>query len=168
VDDGEAGVVAEGVEAGDSLFSWRVMDADGEGGDLEAGPEGAGEDFYFEAVAGGVDVEIEGGGERVGAEAGLGVEDSMACFGVDPEVGEFSAELAGLGHVARYFGAVAEEDGVGFQVGEEAGDVLGEVLAIGVEGDEVVCAVVVGVLHGGEEGGAFAAVGGVAEEGDLG
>src|SRR5579885_1519682 len=67
---GEAGIVAEGVEAGDSLGARGVVDANWDGVDTKAGPEGAGEDFDFETVADGTHWELEAGGEWVDAEAG--------------------------------------------------------------------------------------------------
>src|ERR1700722_1269414 len=103
----------------------------------------------------------------INTETTLRIFDGLAAFDVDPEIGKLPAEKAGARHNAGDFFPVADEHGVRGELRKKVWDVLGKMLAVAVEGYEILGSVIGGVSESGQQGDAFAQVRWVADHGDV-
>ena len=148
-----------------------VADGDGDFEDFQSVFMGEELHLGFDGEIGAVeDIGLEGfGGE--GAETALRIGGGGAGHATGKEVEEMVTPLAQAGDAAGGLQVARADDDIGFS-GEdgldEEGKLLGEVLAVGVDGDDGIGGELTGFAEAGVEGLAFAEVGGVPDDGGAG
>ena len=148
----------------------RIIDVDRHRDYLDAMPRGKDKEFEFCLVARGEQREPAQLLERIEAEARLRVLEAVSCLNGKPEVGEGIGELASLAafSLLESLAPTYDEGARMLLVGmKHRWDVLGEVLAVSIEGDGVGKAHLQRLLEATLQGCAFAGIPVIADNCDA-
>ncbi|VTR70700.1 hypothetical protein DESC_830017 [Desulfosarcina cetonica] len=164
---GVAQKIEKRVKMGNSPAVGTVDHADGRFDYRDPAPGGLDQDFQFELVTSGGNVQGQHLGQGVDAKSALGIGCGRSAGTADPEIGETTTEPAGPGRAGIQHAHAPADDNrpaTGRDGLDQGLALLGNVLAIGIQGDGPREAGLGGGPEARQQGRALSAVDPVAQE----
>lgn len=138
---------------GNSLLAIKIFNADRHAFNVQPRPNRPANDLHLQIVMPAGQPQIERRFHRIGPKPALRIAEHFARFDANPKIRKVAAEMTGSRHIADDLVARADQDGVSLKSRKKNRNVLREMLAVAVEGNEVLSSALGNISERGQQRG---------------